>query len=156
MHADKPICFEYIKFYGFCNKLFCIGTILCVVACFVYPIFDSIFLAKQKVLCFGFLIPYTDPQELVGYALNFLFQIWQVIVLCFGYVAFLRMYFLLFVHACLRSDILKINMEDFNGHITEFDDQIHQNEKLSIMLNEIVRQHLNYLKLINSFLLLKF
>lgn len=152
--ADKEILFTYNKILRICNKLFFLGTIVSAVSCVLYPIIDSLFISKKLILGFGFLIPFTNPEEILGYLLNFVFQNTQVVILCFGYVTFIRMYWMLFAHACVRSEILKSNLEAFNGNITYTHDD-KQNQQLALMLNEIVELHIEYLRLVILFLNVK-
>lgn len=142
--ADNPILFKYIKKVQLFNKFIFISGGSTVLACIAYPLLDSIFLAKKKVLAFGFLIPFADPDEILGYVLTFVFQIIQVFILGYGYVLFSRVYWQYCAHANVRIDLLKSTVEDLNQHITDNDDE-QQSRLLSVMLNEVVELHNNYL-----------
>lgn len=104
-------------------------------------------MSKRLVLGFGFLIPFTNHEKWFGYILNFMFQNIQVVILGFGYITFIRMYWMLFAHACARSELLRNSLEDFNEHITDdsYDEQ--QNQVLGSLLKKIVQFHLEYLRL---------
>lgn len=117
--ADKQFLFDNNKKLRFCNKWFGIALIVSVIGCIGYPIFDSIFLAKRKVLGFGFLIPFTDPAENFGYLLNFLFQSIQVCISGYEYAVFLRILCLFFAYACSRIDILENTVQDLNLIVTD-------------------------------------
>lgn len=147
--ADNLILLKYVKKVKLFNKLVCISGISTVLACIVYPIFDSTFLAKKKVLCFGFVIPFVDPYETLGYFLTFTFQIAQALILGYGYVVFNRFYWQYFAHANVRIDILKSNVENLNEYITDNDDEEHIQLLMAVKLNEIVELHNDYLRFLN-------
>lgn len=144
-NADKQLLFDYNKKLQFCNKVFGIFIIITVIICSVYPIFDSVFLTKKKVLCFGVLLIFTNPNGIIGYICNFLFQNIQAVIVGYGYVVFLRIYWLLFAQACARIDLLKISVNDLKEHITDSDNE-NQNQIVSIKLNDIAQLHLEYLR----------
>lgn len=150
-YADKQILFDSNKILRWCNKILIIGCILCDVSLMSYPIIDSVFLSKKKVLGFGVLLPFTNPEENIGFFLNFLLHNMEMIAITYGFVAFQRMYFIFFSHACVRIDILKNTVDDLKKYVTDKDDA-KQNQLLSLKLNEIVQLHLEYLRFNNLFL----
>lgn len=121
--------------------------IMNVSTCILFPIIDSI-LGNKKVLALGFLIPRTDPDENFGYFCNLLFQNIQLIIVGYGYVVFLRIYWLYFAHACARIDILRSSVHDLNQNITDSDIE-NRSEILSIKLKEIVQLHTEYLRFVS-------
>lgn len=143
--ADNLILFKYIKKVKFLNNFFCVSGITAVLACIAFPVFDSIFLSKMKVLCFGFLIPFADPNENLGYFLTFVFQNIQVAILGCAYVTFITIYWQYSAHANVRIDILKNAVEDLNEHITDIDDE-EKSKLLEVKLKEVVKLHNHYLR----------
>lgn len=149
MYAEKgkKILFDYYKKMRFCNKLFAISIITNVTGCIFFPIFDSTILGNKKTLALGFLIPYTNPDKNFGYACNFFFQNIQICMVGYGYVVFIRIYWLYFAHACARIDILRSIVDELNENITE--SYIEQQSKiLSLKLKEIVKLHTAYLRFV--------
>lgn len=149
--ADKQLLLcDYNKKLRICNKIVGYGCTICVLSCIIYPIFVSIFLSKKKVLGFGFLLPFTDPEELFGYFLNYVFQNVEFIICGFGFIAFLRLYLLLFTQTCLRLDILKNTVDGLTDLVLNNEDS-KQDKKISSRINEIVQLHMEYLRLIYGF-----
>lgn len=145
--SEQNLLLEYNKKIKPVNNFFGFGGIFLIVVCILYPIIDSIFFAKKKVLCFGFLIPYVDPEEIVGYLCTFVFQNIQVSVLALGYATCLRMFWIFFAHAIARIDLLIITVSDLTKHTTDNDDH----EKHTVMtkkLDEIIELHNEYLRFI--------
>lgn len=142
----KEILFTYIKILRICNNIFCCFGVASILACVLYPIMDSLFMSKKLVLGFGFLIPYTNHEKWFGYILNFIFQNIQVVVLGFGYITFIRVYWLFFAHACVKSDILRSTLEDFNGHIGNDSYDEEQNQEMELRLKKCVQFHIEYLR----------
>lgn len=147
-YAEEPILYDQNKLLILCNKIFGIGTTFCIISGILYPIFDSIFLSKKKVLAFGYLFPFVDPEGKIGFWLNYLFQNIVLIIVGSGFGIFLRMYFLFFAHACMRSDILKNTVESLKEHISDITDE-KQNLQLTLKLDEIVELHIEYLSFID-------
>lgn len=149
-YAENKILLEYNKILKFCNKLFASAMIFCIVLLNSYPIVDSIFFAKKKVLGLGYIIPFTYPDENIGFILNFIFQNIQCALSGYGYVVFLRINWLYFAHTCVRIDILKNTVNDLKENITDTYDE-NNNQIISLKLNEIVQLHVEYLRFNNLF-----
>lgn len=144
-YAGEHILYDHNKLLILCNKIFGIGTTVCIISGIFYPIFDSIFLSKKKVLAFGYLLPFVDPEGKIGFLFNYLFQNIVLIIVGSGFGIFLRMYWLFFAHACMRSDILKKTVEDLKEHISDIKTE-KQNLQLTLKLDEIVEIHIEYLR----------
>lgn len=144
-NADKQLLFDYNKKLQFFNKVFGIIMIISVIICMLYPMFDSVFLAKKKVLGFGSLLIFTDSEKNIIYICNYVFQNIQAALVGYGYDVFIRIYWLMFAQACSRIDLLKNTVKDLNEHIIDSDDE-NQNKIVTSKLNDIAQLHEDYLR----------
>lgn len=145
---NHPILFKYNLKVKYANYFFLMTGVIAVLACTAFPIVDFLFLSKKKVLCFGFLIPFTDPDENFGYFLTYVFQILQVVILAYGYITFTRIYWLYCAHANVIIDVLENSVEALNENITDDNDE-GQNQLLTKKLSDIVKLHNAFLRFLN-------
>ncbi|XP_039441223.1 odorant receptor 67d-like [Culex pipiens pallens] len=103
----------------------------------------------QKVLPFGVILPFTDPDTMEGYQLNYLYQVSCIAWTPPGLTATQNMYFALVFNICIQYDVLQLKLEDLDVLIKDTAEYsviqqklveiIHCQQHLSAFVTEIER-----------------
>lgn len=147
-NLEREILFFYnkkIKFFtDLTTKVLCIGF----TACMVYPvIIDIVYSQFGKTLGFACIVPFTDPHTNIGYLINLANQSLIIAFACYGYVIFIRLYFLLFSHLFANLAVLVEKATELHDHITEFGNA-EESRIVSLKLSEMVQLHLGFLRFV--------
>ncbi|XP_038104508.1 odorant receptor 67d isoform X1 [Culex quinquefasciatus] len=104
---------------------------------------------EQKVLPFGVILPFTDPDTMEGYQLNYLYQVSCIAWTPPGLTATQNMYFALVFNICIQYDVLQLKLEDLDKLIEDTAEYsviqqklveiIHCQQHLSAFVTEIER-----------------
>lgn len=143
-NLERGILFFYNKKLKLLTNLASGILCVCFSACMIYPVIDTLFNRNGKVLTFACIVPFTDPHSNFGYFINLTNQSLLITYACYGYVIFLRLYLLMFVHLCVRVDVLVEVANELHGHIIECGTAA-QNRVVTLKLTEIVQLHLEFL-----------
>ncbi|KAL9695385.1 hypothetical protein quinque_014670 [Culex quinquefasciatus] len=90
---------------------------------------------KQCVLPFGVILPFTDPDTIEGYQLNYLYQVSCIVWTPPGLTATQNVYFALVFNLCIQYDVLKLKLEDLDKLIRDGAEYDTIREKLVEIIN---------------------
>ncbi|XP_001869386.2 putative odorant receptor 83c [Culex quinquefasciatus] len=88
-----------------------------------------------KVLPFGVILPFTDPDTIEGYQLNYLYQVSCIVWTPPGLTATQNVYFALVFNLCIQYDVLKLKLEDLDKLIRDGAEYDTIREKLVEIIN---------------------
>ncbi|EDS29141.1 odorant receptor [Culex quinquefasciatus] len=88
-----------------------------------------------KVLPFGVILPFTDPDTIEGYQLNYLYQVSCIVWTPPGLTATQNVYFALVFNLCIQYDVLKLKLEDLDKLIRDGAEYDTIHEKLVEIIN---------------------
>lgn len=148
--ANNDVMLEYTKKIRLMTRIisFCLSiNVFCSV---MYPFINAIFIEKQKVLSFGFLLPFTDPKTNFGFYINFLYQQNCWIFGGVTYMAVFRTCWLFIGQIVIKTELLKYMIQNLKELLDNNDDG-KQNKNISLKLSEIVDFHISYLNNIEEF-----
>lgn len=144
-NLEREILFFYNKNLKLLTDIASGILCICFAACMLYPVIYTVFSRNGKVLAFACIVPFTEAQSNIGYLINLTNQSFFVVFACYGYVIFLRLYLLIFVHLCVSVDVLVEKANELHEHI-KYDGTEAQNRKLSLKLTEMVQLHMEFLR----------
>lgn len=98
-------------------------------------------------LPFAFRLPWINPDTSFGYFVNYMHQLFETIIVCFGMNLFQAYFLHHILHCCVQIDILQIKMKQ----LSEYANAIEEVEKdkntyeINDLLSAIIRLHQEYL-----------
>lgn len=98
---------------------------------------------KTYFLPFGFILPFTNPNTLIGYGLNLVYQYFQTYVTVFGFLGFTKIYLTFIIHGCNEIATIVDMIADLNDLILtkntkKNDELLVYNQKCYDQLKEIL------------------
>lgn len=117
-NENNPILMKYSNMSVLCLKWISRLFIACGVVSVLFGIIMC-FYTKSLVLTFGFELPFINLKSLHGFIINSLFQYSVIFFAYNGFLAFVHMYFSLFIHVCTEIDIIIDLLSVFNKYIVE-------------------------------------
>nr|XP_040238048.2 putative odorant receptor 83c [Anopheles coluzzii] len=94
-------------------------------------------LSGDRVLPYGVVLPFVDPDSLVGYELNYIYQVSCIIWTPPGLVASVCMLFGLVLNICIQYDILAVKLQDLDELIRS--PHPHRDAMIGCKLRSILR-----------------
>ncbi|XP_040172351.1 putative odorant receptor 83c [Anopheles arabiensis] len=94
-------------------------------------------LSGDRVLPYGVVLPFVDPNSLVGYELNYIYQVSCIIWTPPGLVASVCMMFGLVLNICIQYDILAVKLQDLDELIRS--PHPHRDAMIGCKLRSILR-----------------
>lgn len=118
---------KWSKRMGIANTL--VYTTLLILTC-IYPGF--VYLANgNKILPYGFVIPGISYTENPGYAINYVYHVFQSILVINGFLCNLHSLFLFVMNACFQVDLIVIKLQKLSVQVTS--DGSYNKEFIEIM-----------------------
>lgn len=111
-HSDGEgkVLFKYTKLLKQCvvmfSVIFMFGVILTAVMPLIFFLMDG-----EKILPFGVILPFLDPNSSDGYQLNYLYQISSMLWTPPGLTASQNMYFAVVFNICIQYDLLILKLK---------------------------------------------
>lgn len=101
----------------------------------------------EIILPFAFRLPWINPDTSFGYFINYMHQLFETIIVCFGMNLFQAYFLHHILHCCVQIDVLQIKMKQ----LSEYVNSIEETEKdkntyiINDLLSAIVGLHQEYL-----------
>ncbi|XP_001662985.3 putative odorant receptor 83c [Aedes aegypti] len=122
--SETKVLVKYTKMLQQCVVFFSIAFMLGVVLTAIMPLI--LFLWNgEKILPFGVILPFTDPNSVDGYQLNYLYQISCMLWTPPGLTASQNMYFALVFNICIQYDLLILKLQALDELICQNKGEIH-------------------------------
>ncbi|XP_062538466.1 putative odorant receptor 83c [Armigeres subalbatus] len=80
------------------------------------------FINGSRILPFGVVLPFTDPESVEGYRINYIYQVSCALWTPPGLTASQNMYFALVFNVCIQYDLLILKLRDLDDLINHNDD----------------------------------
>lgn len=99
-------------------------------------------ITKKRFLPYGFILPFIEPNTIIGYVLNLAYQYFQTFVTVFGFLGFTKIYLTLIIHGCNEIAIIVDMIDDLNCLIasknTKKNDELEYNQRCYKQLKDIL------------------
>lgn len=137
---DKKTIWKYTKISKILHDIIDAVLILAGLSFVISSILLTL-ITSTYILPYGFIIPFTDPNTLIGYIINLLYQYFQTYTVVFGFLGFSRIYLTLVIHGCteiatmvdmindLNKLILSKNCKKADAEVIEYEEKCYEQLK---------------------------
>lgn len=137
-YKNNPILIKYGNLTVICLKWISRLLLACGIVSFLFGLIMCVY-TKSLVLTFGFQLPFINLNSLHGFIINSLFQYSVIFFAYNGFLAFVHMYFSLFIYVCTEIDIIIDSLAVFDKFIVE---NLNFNQKMAVgYLKAIIKLH---------------